>query len=114
MKKVSRILGSGLISVVAAFYLFIIFGSLLEGEELSLDFEVLGITVLSILTVVSAVWVWVNARIGVWVSLVVGVLFSIFGLVTSGQNKWMAVLAAGGPIIIGSILILIGLKPEEE
>jgi hypothetical protein len=115
MKKAFRILGSVIISLVGAIYLFIMVGSLFEGEKITIDFEGLGIVILSLLTIVSAVWVWVKPRTGAWVALVVGVLFSIFGLVTAGQNRWMAVVAAGGPVVLGSILALIGIRstPEE-
>ena len=114
MKKALRIIGSVLISLVAAIYLFIMVGGAFEGEELSLTYESIGIIILSILTVISAVWVWVKTRTGAWVALVVGILFSIFGFVTAGQNWWMALIAAGGPIVIGSILVLIGTQPQKE
>jgi hypothetical protein len=114
MKKALRILGSLIISVVAVFYLFIIIGSLFEGEKLSVEFESIGIAILSILTVVSAVWIWIKPRAGAWFALIVGILFSIFGVITAGQNRWMAILAAGGPVTVGSLLVLIGLRSRES
>ena len=114
MKKIIRILGSVIISIVGGIYLLIMVGSIFEGEKIEMNFEGLGIAILSILTVVSAVWVWVKARTGAWFALAVGVLFSIFGLITAGQNRWMAVVAAGGPIIIGSVLLLLGIRAEKE
>lgn len=114
MKKVLRILGSVMISFFAAIYLFIMVGSAFDGEELSLTYESLGIIILGILTVISAVWVWVNPRTGAYVALIVGILFSIFGVVTAGQNWWMALLAAGGPIIVGSLMVIIELIPIKK
>jgi len=90
MKKILRIVGSIIITMIAAIYLFIIVASLFEGEPISFDPESLGIVFLSILTA--------------------GVLFSIFALITAGRNHWMAVMAAGGPLIIGGALVLLGTK----
>jgi hypothetical protein len=114
MKKAARIIGLIIVSIVAALYLFIIVGSLLEGEPLSLDFESLGMAILSSLTVISAIVSWVKVRIGVWMVLGVGVLFTIFALVTAGSNYFMAVIFAGGPQIIGGLLMLIGMKDQKS
>jgi len=110
MKKAARIIGLIIISLVAAFYLFIIVGGLFEEETLSFDFESLGMTVLSLSTVICVIVAWFKRRVGAWMVLVVGILFSIFGVITAGHNRWMAVLAAGGPLILGSVLILLGLE----
>jgi len=110
MKKILRIVGSIIITMIAAIYLFIIVASLFEGEPISFDPESLGIVFLSILTIISAVMVWVKVDVGVWMVLAAGVLFSIFALITAGRNHWMAVMAAGGPLIIGGALVLLGTK----
>jgi hypothetical protein len=105
------------VSLVAAVYAFIIIGGLFEGEPISFNFESLGMAVLSLLTIASAVIAWVKHRIGVWLVLGVGILFAVFGLVTAGSNRWMAVVAAGGPLIIGALLLLWGLSgraPDRE
>lgn len=114
MKKALRIIGSLIVSIVAAFYLFIMVGSLIEGEQISMGLESLGITILSLLTVVSAVINWVKVKVGVWVTLFVGLAFSLFGFLTAGSNKWMAIVGAGGPILIGGILILLGTIEKKE
>ncbi len=110
MKKILRIVGSIIVTMIAALYLFIIVASLFEGEPISFDFEPLGMAFLSILTIISAVMVWVKVDIGVWMVLTAGVLLTIFALITAGRNHWMAVMSSGGPLIIGGVLILLGTK----
>jgi len=114
MKKAARIIGLIMVSLVAAMYLFIIVGSLFEREPLSMDFESLGMVILSLLTVISVIVAWVNMRIGVWIVLGIGVLFTIFALVTAGSHYFLAVMFAGGPLIIGGILMFLGMKEQES
>jgi len=114
MKRTARIIGLIIVSLVAAMYLFIIVGSLLEGEPLSFNFESLSMAILSSLTVLSVILTWIKARIGVWFILTVGVLFTIFGLITAGSNRLMAVMAAGGPLLIGGLLILWGIERKDQ
>ena len=110
MKKILRIVGSIIVTMIAAFYLFIIVASLFEGEPISFEFESLGMAFLSIFTIISAVLVWVKVELGVWMVLAAGVLFSIFALVTAGRNHWLAVMSSGGPLIIGGALVLLGTR----
>jgi hypothetical protein len=113
MRKVLRILGLTIVSVVTAFYLFILFGSFFDPEPIDFNFESIGMAVLITLTAVSVIIAWFNRRVGVWLVLAVGVLFSVFGVITAGQRKWMAVLAAGGPLIVGGLLMLFGKEKRE-
>jgi len=113
MKEVARVSGVVIVTIVAAFYLFIIIVSIIEGEPPAVDWESLGMTALSFLTVVSAVLSWTKTTIGAWMTLAVGVLFSIFAGVTAGHNHLFAVLVAGAPLILAAILMMVGLiKPE--
>lgn len=114
MKKAARIIGLITVTLVALLYLFIIVGSLFEGEPLSPDFESQGMAILSILTIISAVISWIRIRLGVWLVLTAGILFTIFALLTAGQNHLMAVMAAGGPLLIGGLLILWGIQRKEQ
>ena len=114
MKKVPRILGLLIASFVAAIYLFIIIAGLFDPEPLSMSIESWGIVVLTLLTTASVIVAWIKTRTGVWWVLVVGVAFTIFGLVTAGSNRWMAVVAAGGPLLLGALLMLWGLRLEKE
>jgi len=114
MKKVPRILGLVIASMVAAIYLFIIIGGLFDPEPFSMSIESWGIVGLTLLTTASVIMALIKARTGVWMVLVVGVLFTIFGLVTAGNNRWMAVVAAGGPLLLGGLLMLWGLRLEKE
>lgn len=110
MKKAARISSVIIVTIVAAFYLFIISVSIIEGEPLATDWESLGMTTLSILTVASAVISWVKISAGAWMTLVVGILFSIFAAITAGHHHLVAVLVSGAPLILAAILIIVGLK----
>ena len=114
MKKAARIIGLIIVTLVALLYLFIIVGSLFEGEPLSSDFESLGMAILSILTIISAVLSWVKMRFGVWFVLTTGILFTIFALITAGQNHLMAVMAAGGPLLISGLLMILGIDKSNK
>ncbi len=110
MRKLARIVGYIIISIVAAILLFIVVGSLFEGEPISNNFESIGMVILSLSTIISVVLAWFKVRIGVWFVLVVGILFTIFALITAGSHHLLAVMTAGGPMIIGGILLLLSLK----
>ena len=110
MRKIARISGLVIVTIVAAFYLFIISVSIIDGEPMETDWESLGMTMLSFLTVVSAVLSWVKTPIGAWTTLGVGVLFSIFAMVTAGHNHLFAVLVSGAPLILAAILMKVGLR----
>mgnify|MGYP006987963417 CR=1 FL=1 len=106
MKKAARIIGQLLVSLVAAIYGVIAIGGIFEAGGLPPDIESLGIFILSLLTLVSAVLAWIKPRIGVWFVFSTGILFTIFALITAGSNQWMAVIFSGAPLIIGGFLIL--------
>ena len=114
MKKVLRILGLIIVSVVALIYLAIVVGGFFEGETISTDFESVGMAVLVVLTIISVIIAWIRTRIGGWIVLGVGIVFSIFGVLTAGGNRILAVVGAGGPIVLGGILILLGLEPNKS
>ena len=113
MKKVARILGLIIINAIAAIYLMISIGSLFEGETMPSDIESIGMAVLAGLTFITVVLTWFKRRLGAWLVLVVGILFTIFALVTAQSMQIIAVMAAGGPLIIGSALILLGLESKK-
>jgi len=87
MKKIARITGVVIVTIVAACWLFIIIVSIFEGEKPTFDWESLGVIVLSLLT--------------------------IFAAVTAGHNHLFAVLVAGGPLILAAILMILGMKKSE-
>ena len=114
MRKVPRILGFIIATFIAAVFLFIFFGSLFDNEPMDLSYESLGIIALTVLTTVSVIVTWFKIEVGVWMVLVSGILFAIFGLVTAGSNRLMAVMAAGGPLLLSSLLMLWGLQLEKK
>ena len=113
MKKAARIIGLIIISVIAGGLLFIMVGSIFEGEPISTDAESLGMAVLSLLTITSVITAWVKVRIGVWLVLGAGGLFTIFALITAGSNHLLAVMSVGGPLIIGGLLIFWGIHQKK-
>ena len=113
MKKIPCVLGLLISSVAAAAYLIVIIASLFDKEPLAFGPEALGIVILTLLTAASVIFAWIRPKGGVWMVLVVGVLFAIFGVVTAGQNKWMAVVAAGGPLVLSSLLMFWGIHLEQ-
>lgn len=108
MRKVARIIGLFIISIIAGGLLFITVGGIFEGALISTDAETLGMAILSLLTIISVITAWVKVRIGVWLVLGAGILFTIFALVTAGSNHLLAVMTVGGPLIIGGLLIMWG------
>jgi hypothetical protein len=114
MKKVLFIIGMVIVSLVAAFYLFILFGSFFDPEPIDFSYESIGMAILISLTAISVIVTWFKRRIGVWMVLGAGISFSIFGMVTAGQRKWMAVLAAGGPLIVGAVLMILGERENKS
>jgi hypothetical protein len=113
MRKVLRIIGLIIASIVAGFYLAFLIGSFFDSEPMNFTFASIGMAVLSIISAASVIVAWFNRRIGVWLVLGAGVLFSIFGMITAGQRKWMAIIAAGGPLIVGGLLMLFGREQQE-
>lgn len=111
MKKALKWIGLIIVSIVAAFYLFIIVGGLFDAQAISFDFESLGMVILSVFSVISVIFVWIDARRYVWIVLAAGVLFSIFGVITAGSHHLLAVMFAGGPLIVGGVLIYLGSRP---
>jgi hypothetical protein len=114
MKKVLKYAGLVIASLIPAMFSFIIIGGLFDGESISFSFESVGIVVLSFLTIASVIIAWIRTKVGVWLVLGVGILFSIFGLITAGQNRWMAVVSSGGPLIVGALLMLWGMHIQKE
>jgi hypothetical protein len=113
MRKVLRIIGLIIASIVAGFYLAFLIGSFFDSEPMNFTLASIGMAVLSIISAASVIVAWFNRRIGVWLVLGAGVLFSIFGMITAGQRKWMAIIAAGGPLIVGGLLMLFGREQQE-
>ena len=114
MRKVPRILGLIIAAFIAGMFLFIFFGSLFDDEPVTYNIESVGIVGLTILSTISVIVAWFKMKVGAWMVLVSGMLFAIFGLITAGQNRLMAVMAAGGPLLISSLLMLWGMQLEKK
>jgi len=114
MKKVLRYTGLALVTVVAAIYGFILIGSIFEGSTEPMNWESLGMAVLSSLAVLSAVVSWFWLGVGVWMTLGVGALFTIFALVSAGRMHIIAVMASGFPLLLGGGLMLLSLRINKK
>ncbi|MBG0788552.1 MAG: hypothetical protein H0S79_25980 [Anaerolineaceae bacterium] len=113
MKKVPRILGLIIASVVAGIFLAFSIGGIFENNETPLTFEDIGITALAILTTISAIFAWFKVKVGAWMMLVSGLLFAIFALLTAGGNRIIAMVPAGGALL-SSLLLLWGVQLERK
>lgn len=114
MRKVPRVLGLVIASLIAAVYFLIVIGGLFDPEATPPGVEGIGMAVLALLTAASVIVAWLRPQLGGWLVLGSGTAFTIFGLVTAGQNRWMPVVAAGGPLILGGLLMLWGLRLERK
>lgn len=114
MRKVPRILGLIIAAVIAGIFMFVFIGGLFENEPVALGFESMGIVALAVLTTVSVIVALFKITVGVWMVLASGVLFAIFGLFTAGSNRLLAVMAAGGPLFLSSLLMLWGMQLEKK
>lgn len=114
MRKLPRVLGLVIASLIAAVYFLIVIGGLFDPEATPPGVEGVGMTVLTLLTAASVIVAWFRLQLGVWLVLGSGAAFTIFGLVTAGRDRWMAVVAAGGPLILGGLLMLWGLWLEHK
>jgi hypothetical protein len=116
MRKTACIVGGIIVSIVAVYCLVLLIVFVMGYADVPDNLETMGVIVLSILTIIGAVIVWVRKRVGAWVSLVIGILFIIFALITAApyplSSQLFAMMVSGVPLIIGSILMLWGLKEE--
>jgi hypothetical protein len=110
MKKVLRYAGLALVTAVAAIFGFILIGSVIDGSSEPVNWESLGMSVLSSLAILSAVVSWLQLRIGAWMTLAAGVLFTVFALITAGQRRLLAVLSSGFPLLLAGGLMLLSLR----
>jgi hypothetical protein len=114
MKKVLRYLGLGLVTLVAGIYGMIMVGGLFEDSPTPHNWETLGMTILSSLAVLSVIVSWLRLWIGAWMVVGVGVLFTIFALVSAGRMHWIAVMASGFPLLLGGGLMLLSLHYPQK
>ena len=114
MKKVLRYAGLALVTVVAAIYGFILVGGIVEGSTEPMNWEATGMAVLSSLAILSAAVSWFRLGIGAWMTLGVGVLFTIFALVTAGGMHLIAVMSSGFPLLLGSGMMLLSLRLPQK
>jgi len=116
MRKTACIVGGIIVSIVAVYCLVLLIVFVMGYADVPDNLETMGVIVLSILTIIGAVIVWVRKRVGAWVSLVIGILFIIFALITAApyslSSQIFAMMVSGVPLIVGSILMLWGLKEE--
>ena len=114
MKKVLRYAGLAMVTVVAAIYGSILIGGIFEGSPGPMNWESIGMAVLSGLAILSAAISWFRLGTGAWMTLGVGVLFTIFALVTAGQMHLIAVMSSGFPLLLGGGMMLLSLHLPQK
>jgi hypothetical protein len=108
-KKIVVWVGRIIATIMALYFGFIlVLGVISPGQE-SITWESIGVIAFGLLTVISVVLSYFRKKMGAWVIGVVGVLFSIFALLTAGHNQFGAMMVSGGPLIIASLLMLLGM-----
>ena len=114
MKKVLRYAGLGLVTLVAAIYGFILIGGIVEGSTGSMNWESVGMAILSSLAILSVAVSWFRLKTGAWMTLGVGLLFTIFALVTAGQMHLIAMMSSGFPLLLGGGMMLLSLHLHQK
>jgi lipoprotein signal peptidase len=110
MKKVIFWFGRIIVTIVALYFLTVILLSIVFPSDEPMSLESWGIFIMTGLVVAGTVFSFFRDRIGALILLGVGILFGIFALLTAGQNHFGAFMVSGGPIVIGSLLMLLSFK----
>ena len=104
-----RRLGLGLSSAAAAFWLLIgVLGAFSEGEPWTTESSLLAGLVLAA-TLATAIS-WRRLRAGAALLIIAGAAFCVFGYVTAGRNRWLAVAVSGLPFLAAGALLLVGAR----
>jgi GNAT superfamily N-acetyltransferase len=102
--------GRGLSSAAALFWLLVgAAGAFSEGEPWTAESSLLAGLVLAAALATGVGWR--RARLGGLLLTVVGTILCVFGYVTAGRNKWVAVLVSGLPFLAAGALLLAGSRP---
>ena len=75
-----------------------------EGQE----WEVGAVIVVVMASLVAVALSWWRRPLMVRAMLAAGLLGAVIGIITAGQNHWMAVLVAGGPYLLAAALARVG------
>jgi lipoprotein signal peptidase len=102
MRLAARIIGV----LAVAMWIMIFVGGLIAENPQPLTTESYVLIALSTCAAVGVAWAFVAERTGGLITLVVGVAFAVFALMTAGRNAWIAVLFSGGPFILAGALFL--------
>jgi DMSO reductase anchor subunit len=102
MRLVARVVGV----LAVAMWIMIFVGGLIAENPEPLTTESYLLIALSAGAAVGVAWAFVDEKAGGLITLVVGVAFAVFALVTAGRNAWLAVLFSGGPFILAGAFFL--------
>jgi hypothetical protein len=93
-------------AIVALFWILItIAAGIAETSGLTLEGFVIAIMVAG--TTIGVLTSWINERRGGVITLLFGIAFCTFALISSGHNHALAMLTSGGPFILVGFLFLI-------
>ena len=92
--------------IVALFWIIMIVAAAIAGSS-SLTFEGFFIAVMVIGNTAGVILSWTEERRGGIITLLFGIAFCIFALISAGRNHLLAMLVSGGPFIVVGILFLI-------
>jgi hypothetical protein len=92
--------------IVALFWIIMIIAAAIA-ESSSLTFEGFFIAVMVIGNSAGVILSWTNERKGGLITLLFGISFCIFALISAGRNHLLAMLVSGGPFVLVGVLFLI-------
>jgi len=110
LRWAARILGT----LIASFWLFIVIVSIIIEPALPRDPESIIMTALIFCSVIGVVIAWFSEIPGGIVLLVIAFAHSINAIFTAGHNKGLAVLIAGGPFLVISLLFLLSGRDSQK
>jgi hypothetical protein len=98
-------LARGLSLLLTGSWLFVGIASLFD-ELGPVTWESLFVGLAIVTAVIFTAAAWRQARLGGLLLIIFGLLFSIFGYFSAGNNQWFAVLVSGVPFMITGLLFL--------
>jgi hypothetical protein len=103
LRWIARVLSS----LSIAFFLFMVIGETLSGEE-PLILEGVFVGVFALILAIAVLIAWFKEKTGGVILVIAGVLFAIFIYITAGTNKLPAAVLISAPFWISGVLFWAG------
>ena len=106
-RKWPRRLARGLSGLMVIYWLFIVVVSAIF-EPAPWTWESYSMAYMVTTALVVTFFAWWRPQRGGLLLVLFGIIFSTFGAVSAGHNRWLAVLVSGFPFLVAGVLYLIG------